>query len=90
MHKNIEKLTFSTIRIASVWGANIGEFRYRIAYNCETDAMEAFTYTGICFEKAKDIESKTFETENQDIEPLKQWLDSQYNKYCGGVNDEIR
>jgi hypothetical protein len=82
MRSEFERLTYSTIRIASVWTASVGDFRYRILFDFATDAMEVFTYSKVCFEKAGDVESRKFEIKDRDITPVKEWLDSQYEKYA--------
>ncbi|MEA4813854.1 MAG: hypothetical protein VB112_02955 [Oscillospiraceae bacterium] len=81
MHGEFERLTYSTIRIASDWTSSVGDFRFKILYDFSTGNIEAFTYSKVCFEKADDVEGRKFEICDKDITPVKEWFDSQYGKY---------
>ena len=59
------------------------DFRYR----CEQvkddngDALRASTYSGLCYELAQDVEEATFAWTDEGIASLREWYQSQYEKF---------
>lgn len=60
------------------------DFRYRyeqVEQEDGTAVLKAQTYSSLCYEKAGDVEERTFPWTDEGVEALKAWYQSQYEKY---------
>lgn len=58
------------------------DFRYRYEQVKDGPSLKAATYSKLCYEKATDVEEQIFPWNEEGVEALKQWYQSQYEKYC--------
>ena len=59
------------------------DFRYRCEQVKGDDggALKASTYSGLCYELAQDIEEQTFPWTDEGVAALREWYQSQYEKF---------
>jgi len=57
------------------------DFRYRFEHEAD-NLLKASTYSGLCYELAKDVEERTFPWTDEGVAELKDWYQAQYENYC--------
>lgn len=70
-------LTLHFLQKAQVYPGSLGTFRYRLKREGKANdgGIQAWVYENICFEKAQDIETKTFEWTEEGMAALRDWLE---------------
>ena len=85
MHPYFEVLNPNWFDRAYIYTGSIGpvfnDFRYRFTQDSESHVIHAATYTKVCYEQATDKVEADFTWDDNGIKSLKEWLQSQYNKY---------
>ena len=85
MEKCFEELTVQSINRAFLFNGSLGrpfhDFRYRLEQNGKEPIVHAATYSKICYEKAEDVEKQDFDWNEEGIAKLREWLQSQYEKF---------
>ena len=67
-----------------------GALRYRFVMKDEKNketgvrsrTVDASTYTTWCFEKAEDVESRSFSWDEEGVAALRRWLEAEYDRRC--------
>lgn len=69
-------LTLHFLQKAQIYPGSLGTFRYRLQRNGKANdgSIQAWVYENICFEKAQDIETETFEWTEEGMAALRAWL----------------
>lgn len=85
MLKCFSQLTPSWLHRAYVYTGSVGpfqnDFRFRLAHDGQ-ETVCAATYSKVCYELAEDKQEREFSWNDEGIEELKQWLQSQYEAYA--------
>ncbi|MGM9662117.1 MAG: hypothetical protein ACI3WR_03390 [Oscillospiraceae bacterium] len=78
MEEQFAFLTPHWLGRAHIYHGEQGPMRYRFKMDDKEKTVEAATYTEVCFEKAKDVESRTFSWDEAGVAELRRWLGAQY------------
>ena len=85
MEKCFEVMTPNWLNRAHMYNGSIGpafnSFNYRMEMDEKEKVIYAATYSKLCYENADDVESKTFTWDDQGVEEMKTWLQSQYEAF---------
>lgn len=90
MQEDFARLTPNWLNRAYVYNGSIGrmnhDFRYRLEQDGKEQIIHAATYSKICYEKADDVQKKDFPWNEEGVEELKQWLQSNYETFIAQDN----
>lgn len=64
---------------ATVYTGSQGDFRYRFKKDKET--VSAAVYSGVCYEKAQDVEEQVFPRTDEGVEQLRQWIQARRDDF---------
>jgi len=85
MEKCFEVMTPNWLNRAHLFNGSIGpafnSFNYRMEMDEKENVIYAATYSRLCYEKADDVVSKSFAWDDQGVEQMKEWLQSQYEAF---------
>jgi hypothetical protein len=80
MHPQFAELTPRWFHRAFVYTGSIGDFRYRFAHDDNT-TLHAAVYSRVCYEAAGDVHQRDFPWNDEGVEALKRWLQTQYDAF---------
>ena len=66
---------------AGLYTGSIGEFRYRFNNDAKENVIHAAVYSKLCYELAADVAEQDFPWDDDGVEALKAWYQSQYEKF---------
>lgn len=85
MEKCFEEMTPRWLNRAHVYTGSVGptfhDFRYRMEMDEKERVIHASTYSKLCYEKADDVESKSFSWDDDGVEQMRNWFQSQYEAF---------
>ena len=91
MQEFFQQLTPRWFQRAHVYVGSIGpcfhDFRFRFAQDEKEKKIAASVYTDVCFEAAKDVETREFPWDEEGVEALKQWLEEKFQQWDQGQTD---
>ncbi|MBQ9493879.1 MAG: hypothetical protein IJR54_09150 [Oscillibacter sp.] len=80
MKPDFDFLSVSFFTKAEIYPGSIGSFRYRFqrfSWPGKEDAhIQAWVYENICFEQARNIETKNFAWTPEGVQELRAWLET--------------
>ena len=85
MQEFFQQLTPRWFQRAHVYVGSIGpcfhDFRFRFAQDEKEHKITASVYSDVCFELAKDVETRESPWTEEGVEDLKQWLVEKYQQW---------
>jgi hypothetical protein len=84
LEKIFEEMTPSWFNRATFYTGSVHQdfrFRYEQDPDKEHPLLHAATYSKVCYELADDVERQDFSWDEAGVDALKQWYQSQYERY---------